>query len=122
MAFEFGFGEDDNFGMQIRNSGVDIAFFHEPQLLHLKAPMGGFRTKFIQEWDDEIIAPKPSPTIMLLKIMHSSWQEINGFRTILFMKYYKINSIKNPIKYFKYFNKQWQISQFWANHLLNKKQ
>ena len=120
MAFEFGFGEDDNFGMQIRNSGVDITFFHEPQLLHLKAPMGGFRTKFVQEWDDEIIAPKPSPTIMLLKILHSSKQEINGFRTILFMKYYKINSIKNPIKYFKYFNKQWKISEFWANHLLNK--
>ena len=121
MAFEFGFGEDDDFGMQIRNSGVDIAFFHQPQLLHLKAPMGGFRTKFVQEWDNEIIPPKPSPTIMLLRIMHSSKQEINGFRTILFMKYYKINSIKNPIKYFKYFNKQWQISQFWANHLLNKK-
>ncbi|MBC7641256.1 MAG: glycosyltransferase family 2 protein [Flavobacterium sp.] len=122
MGFEFGFGEDDDFGMKIRNQGVDIAFFNEPQMLHLKAPIGGFRTKFIQEWANDSVQPKPSPTIMLLKQTHNSKHEINGFRTTLFFKYYKVSGIKNPLKYFRYFNKQWKQSLFWANYLKNKNQ
>ena len=82
--------------------------------------MGGFRTKFVQEWHNDLIQPKPSPTIMLLKQTYSSVQEINGFRTTLFFKYYSVSGIKNPIKYFKYFQKQWQQSLFWANYLKNK--
>ena len=65
MGFEFGFGEDADFGMQLRNQGYDVLYLPEPEILHLKAPIGGFRTKPVLQWQNESIQPKPSPTVML---------------------------------------------------------
>lgn len=119
-GFEFGYGEDTDFGMQLRNKGVDIMYFPEPEILHLKAPIGGFRTKPVLEWQNDKIQPKPSPTVMLYKILHFSKEQINGYRTVLFFKFYKLQPIKNPIQYFSYFKKQWKQSLYWANQLNNK--
>jgi GT2 family glycosyltransferase len=120
MALEFGYGEDGDFGMQLRNQGVDVLFLPQPQILHLKAPMGGFRTKPILAWHSDPIQPKPSPTVMLYQILHNTKEQILGYKTILFFKYYKLQKIKNPIKYYRNFQKQWKSSVFWANEL-NKK-
>jgi GT2 family glycosyltransferase len=30
--------EDNDFGMQLRNQGVDVLYLPEPKILHLKAP------------------------------------------------------------------------------------
>jgi len=54
MAYEFGFGEDSEFGMQLRNSGDDVIFFPNLKITHLKAPIGGYRTKVKKLWDDDI--------------------------------------------------------------------
>ncbi|MBV2195724.1 MAG: glycosyltransferase family 2 protein [Flavobacterium sp.] len=116
-VYEFGFGEDTDFGMQIRNQGYDVIYLPEPSILHLKAPMGGFRTKPILEWHSETIAPKPSPTVMLFLLMHKTKQQLYGYKTILFFKYYKVQSIKNPFAYYKMFQKQWQMSMKWAKIL-----
>jgi hypothetical protein len=35
----------------------------------------------------------------------------------LFFKYYKHQKHKNPIQYYKMFQKQWNQSLFWANQL-----
>ncbi|OCB70602.1 glycosyl transferase [Flavobacterium piscis] len=118
--FAFGYGEDSDFGMQLRNVGIDIIYFPKPEILHLKAPMGGFRTKPVLEWQKDFIQPKPSPTIMLYKILHQSTEQINGYKTILFLKFYKVQSIKNPFLYFFSFKKQWKQSDYWANQLKNK--
>jgi glycosyltransferase involved in cell wall biosynthesis len=120
MGYEFGYGEDGDFGKQLRNKGVDVLYFPEPQILHLKAPMGGFRTKPILAWHSDPIQPKPSPTVMLYQILHNTQEQILGYKTILFFKYYKLQKIKNPIKYYRNFQKQWNSSVFWANEL-NKK-
>ena len=120
MGYEFGFGEDGDFGMQLRNKGIDVLYLPEPQILHLKAPMGGFRTKPILEWQKDVIQPKPSPTIMLFQILHHSKEQLLGYKTILFFKYYKYQKIRNPLSYFKNYRKQWKKSIFWANEL-NKK-
>ena len=120
MGYEFGFGEDTDFGMQIRNQGYDIVYLPEPKILHLKAPIGGFRTKPILQWHDEKIQPKPSPTVMLYKIQHNTQNQILGYKTTLFFKYYRVQSIKNPLKYNSLFQKQWRQSIFWANKLKNK--
>lgn len=117
MALEFGYGEDGDFGMQLRNIGTDILYLPEPEILHLKAPVGGFRTKPILKWQNEAIQPKPSPTIMLYKILHSTAEQQLGYKTILFFKYYQYQNIKNPFHYYTYFKKQWQQSVFWANEL-----
>lgn len=121
MGYEFGFGEDGDFGMQLRNRGCDILYLPEPEILHLKAPMGGFRTKPILQWQNDSIQPKPSPTVMLYQINHNTKEQISGYKTILFFKYYKSQKIKNPFSYYINFQKQWKSSEFWANEL-NKRQ
>nr|WP_315233697.1 glycosyltransferase family A protein [uncultured Flavobacterium sp.] len=117
MALEFGYGEDSDFGMQLRNQGNDVLFFPEPSILHLKAPVGGFRTKPILKWHNEKIQPKPSPTVMLYLITHNTKQQILGYKTVLFFKFYKHQKSRNPFQYFAVFNKQWKQSIFWANQL-----
>lgn len=116
-AFEFGYGEDGDFGMQLRNLGYDVLYFPEPEILHLKASVGGFRTKPILQWQDDDIQPKPSPTILLYQILHNTKAQTNSYKTILFFKYYKHQKIKNPIRYYIHFQKQWERSVFWANQL-----
>ncbi|MBE8727792.1 glycosyltransferase family 2 protein [Flavobacterium hungaricum] len=121
MRFEFGYGEDSDFGMQIRNSGVDVIYFPNLEILHLKAPIGGFRVKPILAWDNDEIQPKPSPTIMLNMQLHLSQQQIKCYKTILFFKFYKVQKIKNPIIYLKNFEKQWKQSIYWSDKLKLKK-
>lgn len=120
IKYEFGFGEDADFGMQIRNKGYDILYFPTPQILHLKAPVGGFRTKPDLPWSEDLIKSKPSPTVMLYKVLHETKEQINGYRIILFFKYYKSQSIKNPIMYFFNFQKEWKQSIYWASKLIDK--
>lgn len=117
MAFEHGFGEDADFGMQLRNKGVDIIYSPLTKLLHLKAPIGGFRTTFEYAWKHEKIQPKPSPTVMLYNLKHNTTEQILGYKTLLFVKYYKIQSIKNPFKYLKMMKKRWEVSQKWSRIL-----
>ncbi|MFV5692423.1 glycosyltransferase family 2 protein [Flavobacterium sp. LT1R49] len=116
-AFEFGYGEDGDFGMQLRNLGHDVLYLPEPEILHLKAPVGGFRTKPTLKWQNDAIQPKPSPTIMLYQILHTTQEQVRGYKTILFFKYYKYQTIKNPVLYFMNYRKQWERSVFWANEL-----
>ncbi|WP_369769506.1 glycosyltransferase family 2 protein [Flavobacterium sp. WC2416] len=120
MGLEFGYGEDSDFGLQLRNIGYDVLYFPEPSILHLSAPMGGFRIKPKLAWDNETIMPKPSPTIMLFRLIHNTKEQLSGYKTILFFKYYKHQGNKNPIRYYTVFQKQWNQSIFWANKLKNK--
>ncbi|MDD5151089.1 MAG: glycosyltransferase family 2 protein [Flavobacterium sp.] len=120
MGYEFGYGEDGDFGMQLRNLGQDVLFLPEPSILHLKASMGGFRTKPVLQWQNENIQPKPSPTVMLYQILHNTREQQLGYKIILFFKYYRLQKIKNPLKYYFNFQKQWKSSIFWANQLKAK--
>lgn len=117
LGYEFGYREDVDFGMQIRNKGTDIVFFSHPTITHLKAPVGGFRTSFVFPWEQDKILPKPSPTVMLYHLLHSTPQELCGAKTLLFLNYYPLQKRKNPIKYAIYFKKQWNISIHWARKL-----
>jgi glycosyltransferase involved in cell wall biosynthesis len=117
MRFENGFGEDADFGMQLRNKGIDILYLPSPQILHLKAPVGGFRVEPILPWQEEVIQPKPSPTVMLFKKMYHTKEQLVGYQLNLFLKYYKNQSIKNPFAYYKTMQKQWEMSVKWASIL-----
>ena len=117
MGFEFGYGEDNDFGMQLRNKGVDIIYISTSQILHLKAPMGGFRTKPTVRWQDDLIQPKPSPTIMLFRLLHDTREQLLGYKTVLFIKSLNKNFFLNPVGYIKLFRKKWDKSIFWANEL-----
>jgi glycosyltransferase involved in cell wall biosynthesis len=120
LDYEFGFGEDLEFGMQLRNKGIDIAFIPNLKIKHLKAPIGGYRTKVKKLWHDDDIAPKPAPTIMLLNETYFTKQQLLGYKLLLGIRSYKNTKTKNPITYMKYFKKQWKRSQFWSAKLRSK--
>lgn len=117
MALEHGYGEDADYGMQIRNLGHDVLYCPSNRMLHLKAPVGGFRHKFVFPWDNEEIKPKPSPQIMYNRLKNTTTKQLKGYRLTLLLKFYRQNSIKNPLRYLNYFNKAWKSSQTWAQKL-----
>jgi GT2 family glycosyltransferase len=116
-GYEFGYGEDSDFGMQLRNLGHDILYFPEPEILHLKAPIGGFRTKPVLRWHSDVIQPKPSPTVLFYILTHNTKEQLCCYKTNLFIKYYSRQAIKNPFRYYVLFQKQWEQSRYWANVL-----
>ncbi|MBO9585987.1 MAG: glycosyltransferase family 2 protein [Flavobacterium sp.] len=120
-SFEFGYGEDSDYGMQLRNQGSDVIFSPKPDIIHLKAPIGGFREKHILAWSNDLIQPKPSPTVMLYNLLNLTKQQLKGYKTTLFFKFYSVQKIKNPIRYYSNYNIQWDRSLYWANKLYNKK-
>ena len=120
LVFEHSYGEDVDFGMQLRMLGKDIMYHPNLKIIHLKAPMGGFRTKPKLPWISEEYAPKPSPTLMALALKHYSKQQLLGFKTVLFLKFYTSQTIKNPLKYYNTMKKRWETSNRWAMHLIKE--
>ena len=120
MGFEFGFGEDADFGMQLRNRGYDILYVSTSRILHLKAPIGGFRIKPVLQWQNEEIQPKPSPTVMLYRLKHDSKEQLLLYKVTLFFKNLDINFFKNPIHYISVFKSKWNKSVYWANKINNE--
>lgn len=119
--FEHGYGEDRDYGMQLRNLGCDIVYHPNLVIKHLKAPTGGFREKRKLRWDTDFPLPKPSPTIMVYALRHYSFHQIMGYKMSLFLKYYNKQSIINPYAYLQDMRKRWQKSEEWAERLLKSK-
>lgn len=118
MALEFGYGEDADFGLQLRNTGIDTIYFPELKITHLKAPMGGFRTKFIFPWEKEGESPKPSPTIMYVKQKYFSAEQVSGYKTLLFIKTLKGKSLLKWFGFYTEFKEKWNLSIKWSKRLL----
>ena len=119
LNFEHNYGEDHEFGMQLRNIGEDVIFYPNIKITHLKAPFGGFRIKFPHPWANEIYSPKPSPTLMLLYLKNFTKQQLQCYKLLLFVRFYKNQSIKNPLRYIKNMQKRWSVSLNWALKLEN---
>lgn len=117
---EKGFGEDIDFGLQLRAKGCDIIYHPDLQFIHLKADRGGFREVMKQRptHDEE---PKPSPTMMYL--VKSSYNKImqRGYKVSLFIKYYRKQSIQNPFRYFGRMQRRWELSEKLCRELYNTK-
>lgn len=119
IAYEFGFGEDNDFGMQLRNKGFDVLYISTSTILHLKAQMGGFRTKPILKWQKDVIQPKPSPTLMLFRLLYDTKEQISNYKSMIFIKNLNKGFFLNPFSYIKTFKRNWNRSVYWAN-VLNK--
>ena len=87
-CYEFGFGEDTDFGFQLRNKGCEVFYFNKVPIYHLKAPIGGFRTKVDKAWSSSLIKPFPEPTITLCAIKNYNNFQLQGFKL-----YYSIKNI-----------------------------
>ncbi|RRO22862.1 glycosyltransferase family 2 protein [Flavobacteriaceae bacterium 14752] len=122
MSYENGFGEDVDFGMQIRNLGYDVLFSSKTKLKHLKAPVGGFRTSPSLPWGNEKPLPKPSPTVLLSKILHHSEPQVYGYKTLLFINTLKSKGLIHLFSHLSYFKKAWNTSLRWSTILNNKHQ
>jgi GT2 family glycosyltransferase len=116
-SFEFGFGEDADFGMQLRHVGVDILYLPHCRLVHLKAPIGGFRTKVNFPWENDSILPKPSPTVMLFNLKHRNTKQLLGYKTTLFIKFFRVQPQFNILGYLKTMRHRWSRSVYWAQQL-----
>lgn len=114
-AFDHGYGEDLEYGMQLRNAGCDIIYHPAINILHLKAPRGGFREISLPPWKED--DPKPSPTVMIyVQKYYNSWQ-MKGFKTELFLRNFNFRKNPNPVSYRKNMNQRWAVSREWANKL-----
>lgn len=118
-ALEFGYGEDQDFGMQLRNAGCDVIYHPGLEIIHLKAPIGGFRERRDSEWQKEEPSAKPSPTLMIYMLRHFTLQQIKGFKISLFLRYYSQQNIKNPIAYIRLMKNRWGRSEKWAKNLMD---
>jgi len=119
-ALEFGFGEDLDFGLQLREKGSDIIFHPGLCFTHLKAESGGFRTTGINEWKNKGVEPKPSPTMMYLIKKHYTKEMIRGYKAALFLKFFRKQSIKNPFRYYSLMHKRWKKSEELCDKLQGK--
>ena len=119
-GLEHGYGEDVDFGMQIRNLGIDVIF--SPQIIidHLKAPIGGFRSKPLLAWRHENPLPKPSPTVLLSKLLHNTKEQVLGYKVLLFINTLKSKGYQHFFSHLHYFKKAWATSEYWAKKLHNQ--
>ncbi len=117
LALEHGYGEDVDFGLSLRNKGIDILYTSIAKLKHLKAPVGGFRYKKKLIWKNDKPVPKPSPTVLLSKLKHNTKEQILGYKTNLFFKTLKKRGALYSFQHFIYFRKAWVHSVYWANIL-----
>ena len=117
MHFEFNYGEDTDFGMQLRNLGEDVVYFADIKIKHLKAPIGGYRTKVKHIWLEDSIVPKPSPTIQFLYQTYFTPEQLLGYKLLLGLRSFKSSANKNPFVFIKQYKMQWSRSQFYSQKL-----
>lgn len=116
-SYEHGYGEDTDYGMQLRKEGVDVIYHPELELLHLKAPVGGFRKKIVKEWEVLDARPKPSPTVMLYRLTHTTNKQLQGYKLRLFLRQLKRVPLIQKLSFKSTFKQQWNTSIKWANYL-----
>ena len=115
MAYEFGYGEDTAYGIELRKLGCSTLYTPYNALLHLKAPIGGFRFEFPHPWLKDNIQPKPSPTMMYLFESYMSEEQFFAYKTSLLLQQLKQKKSLNLFKFVKDFKAQWERSKHWSN-------
>ena len=114
---EGGFGEDTEYGIRLRLCGGNILYAPGEPVLHLKAPIGGFRYTFPHPWLKEKVQPKPSPTIQYYTRKHTSRSMQFGYAQFYFLKrlascsWYRV-----PFEFARMIT-QWRSSVRWADKL-----
>ena len=101
-----------DFGKRLMDKGFAVRYLPHPEILHLKAPMGGFRTKHVAEWAHEAIQPKPSPTVMRYRIVNQTREQLAGYRSVLMFK--MLAKSRNPFSFVRSFRRRWDRSRHWA--------
>jgi glycosyltransferase involved in cell wall biosynthesis len=117
MALEHGYGEDADYGMQIRNAGFDVIYAPQIQIEHLKAPIGGFRKPQLFPWHAQKVQPKPSPQLMYYRIKNNTGKQLKGYKLVHLFKNYGVFGTKLPWKHYKKYQEAWNQSEKLASQL-----
>jgi len=116
LALEFGYGEDKDYGIQIRKKGTAVIYTSDYPIFHLKAPIGGFRQKIHKPWAFDKFMPKPSPTVLFYIQKNHSFYQQKGYKCFYLIK--QLSTIKGLISWRKILN-SWNASERWVNQLRN---
>ena len=117
ISLEHGYGEDYDFGVQLRNKGFDVIFSPQLEISHLKAELGGFRSFVQKPWDSLDLKPQPSPTIMLVNMRHKTKEQFDSYKLRFFISNWLRDRNFNFIQYLKRFRKSWNLSVYWADKI-----
>jgi hypothetical protein len=82
--------------------------------------LGVFRTKPKLKWDNDVVEPKPSPTVMLLKKMYFTNEQKLSYKLTAILKNINKSFFQNPFSYLRTVNDKWNRSQYWENKLKNE--
>lgn len=85
-SLEFGFGEDTDYGYQLRKKGYSIIYYNKVPVFHLKAPLGGFRSKTPLPWSNVRFEPMPAPTILKCFLKNNNKYQFEGFKMYTILK------------------------------------
>lgn len=94
MKYEFGFGEDTDYGCKLRQNGCSVLYYNQVPVFHLKAPIGGFRTLIEKNWSLETLLPFPEPTVIKCQLENFNNFQFCGFKLFYILKGYKFKSQK----------------------------
>jgi len=115
---EGGYGEDNEFGIRVRQSGSNVLYNPYQPVLHMKASTGGFRYTFSHPWKSE--KPKPSPTVLYSLQKHSTEAMKKGFKMLYWSKrllntpFYKILFQLSQI------NREWNSAEKWSEWIAHR--
>ena len=84
--FEFGFGEDSDFGVSLRKRGAVILYSSVNSILHYKAPIGGFRFEEKKPWHYGFLRAIPSPTIILFYLKNCTVNQLKAYKVYYWLK------------------------------------
>ena len=70
-------------------------------------------------WHHKDVAPKPSPTVMLYRLRHTTTQQLKGYKLRLFLRQFRAAKTGNIFAFIKQFKTRWNASVKWATYLDN---
>lgn len=117
---EFGYGEDADFGLQLRNRGIDVVYLPIPEIVHLKAAMGGFRYVHSHPWNNSKVKPIPSPTVLMYKKKFYTIEQLKCYKTVLFINSMGKEKGLKKLLFLSEFLASWEASKKWVLKLSNE--
>ncbi len=117
---EGGFGEDTDYGIRLRRAGVVVLYTPGRPVLHLKAPVGGFRYQFPHPWLADRVPPRPSPTVLYTQQKHGTPPMQAGYRLFYALKRLAATRpYRRPAELWR-LCREWRSARRWAAWLATR--
>lgn len=115
---EGGYGEDYELGVRLRLAGATVLYAPGEPVLHLKAPAGGFRQSFRHPWSDDLVPPRPSPTVLYSRRKHHPQAMQDGYRLYYSLKRLAGQPLHAWLSEIRALRREWERASWWAGRVL----